>query len=67
MARVRTRCKYCGNKNLIEKYGQKWCTKCAPGRLDLKVYEESLATPHTEVNPIELQSTPTEDTVVAGE
>lgn len=40
MARVRTRCKYCGAKT-FEKYGLQWCSKpCAPGALDLKVYEE---------------------------
>ena len=40
MARVRTRCKYCGAKT-FEKYGLQWCSKpCAPGELDLKVYEE---------------------------
>ena len=34
-----TKCKYCGGE-LTEKHDQKWCTNCALGQLDLKIYEE---------------------------
>ncbi len=40
MARVRTRCKYCGAK-LVEEYGLKWCSRpCSLGALEKDIYEQ---------------------------